>query len=198
MADILYTYKNNVYVNLTNHCSCNCTFCIRQHKNEVNGQNDMWHETEPTIIQVKNAIDAFDFDGYEELIYCGYGEPTCALEALIESAKYFREKHTQRIRVNTNGLGRLYYGRDILPELNQVVDAYSISLNAPTSERYKELVRPSFKNAFPAVLDFARDSKDAGKEVQFSVVNVISEEEIKQCSKLADKMGIHLKVREYV
>ena len=35
MADILYTYKNEVYVNLTNKCDCSCTFCIRSHKDGV-------------------------------------------------------------------------------------------------------------------------------------------------------------------
>ena len=29
MAQILYTYKDGVYANLTNKCNCRCTFCIR-------------------------------------------------------------------------------------------------------------------------------------------------------------------------
>lgn len=77
------------------------------------------------------------------------------------------------------------------------MDAYSISLNAPTKERYEELTRPSFDNAFSAMLDFARDCKEAGKDVQFSVVTVISEEEIESCRKIAEEMGIHLKVRAF-
>lgn len=197
MADILYTYKNGVYVNLTNRCSCNCTFCVRTHQDGVNGESVMWHDKEPDFDEVKKEIDAFDFTGYEELIYCGYGEPTCALETLLASARYFKQNHTQKIRVNTNGLGRLYHGRDILPELNEVVDGYSISLNAPNAGRYDELARPSFKNAFSELLNFARACKEAGKDVQFSVVTVISEEEIEQCRKISDEMGIRLKVREF-
>ncbi|MFZ2637162.1 MAG: radical SAM protein, partial [Agathobacter rectalis] len=32
MADIIYTYKNEVYANITNKCDCACTFCIRSQK----------------------------------------------------------------------------------------------------------------------------------------------------------------------
>lgn len=197
MADILYTYKNGVYVNLTNRCSCSCTFCVRNQQESVNGEESMWHEREPSLREVKKAMDAFDFAGFDELIYCGYGEPTCALEVLVESAKYFRKKHNQKIRINTNGIGRLYHGYDILPELNEVADAYSVSLNAPEEKRYNELARPAFPGAFQSMLSFAKDAKKAGKEVQFSVVTIISEEEIHRCQKLADELEIPLKVRRY-
>ena len=40
MADILYTYKNQVYVNLTNKCDCACTFCIRSHQDSVGDSAD--------------------------------------------------------------------------------------------------------------------------------------------------------------
>ena len=29
MADIVYTYGNSVYMNITNKCPCSCVFCIR-------------------------------------------------------------------------------------------------------------------------------------------------------------------------
>lgn len=48
-------------------------------------------------------MDAFDFAGYKELVFCGYGEPTCAIDNLVASAKYAKEKYGLSIRVNTNG-----------------------------------------------------------------------------------------------
>ena len=117
MADILYTYKNQVYVNLTNKCDCACTFCIRSHQDSVGDSADtLWHKTDPTLDEVIAALDAFDFTGYDELVYCGYGEPTCALDILIRSAEYAKEKYGVKIRVNTNGLANLYYGRDVIPD----------------------------------------------------------------------------------
>ena len=132
MADILYAYKDNVYVNLTNKCDCACRFCIRSHHDGVGDADTLWHKVDPTLEEIKAAMDAYDFTGKKELVYCGYGEPTCAMENLIESAKYAKEKYGLKIRLNTNGLGNLYHKRDIVPELAEVVDAVSVSLNAPT------------------------------------------------------------------
>lgn len=185
MGVILYTYKNGVYVNLTNRCSCNCVFCVRSEENSTLEEAQMWHKKEPTLEDVIAAMDEFEFNGYEELVYCGYGEPTCAYDVLIESARYFKTKHTQKIRVNTNGLGRVYNDKDILPELNKVVDAYSVSLNAANSKRYQEVARPMVQNGFSEMLEFALDCKKAGKDVQFSVVSYISDAEITECEKLA-------------
>lgn len=196
MADILYAYKDNIYVNLTNKCPGNCVFCVRNKKNGVGGA-DLVLERDPTIEELEEAVDAFDFTGCSELVFCGYGEPTCAVDNLVALAKNFRKNHNQKIRVNTNGLGRLYHGRDILPELCESVDAFSVSLNAPNAEKYNELVRPPYINTFDAVLDFAKDAKAAGKEVVFSVVTILSEEEIEQCRKLSDELDIPLRVRTY-
>ena len=138
MSDIIYTFKNNAYFNITNRCTCKCIFCIR---NE--------HE----------AIDAFDFTNYPEAVFCGYGEPTCAYDNLIAAAKYMKEKHSEvLLRVNTNGLGELFNKKPIAEEMAKYIDAVSISLNAPTAERYQEVTQPCFENAFPDMLAFAEKS----------------------------------------
>ena len=197
MANILYTYHNQVYANITNKCDCSCTFCIRSHKDAIGEAEEMWHKCEPSLEEIKKAMDEFDFTEYAELVYCGYGEPTCALETLIASAAYAKERYNLKIRLNTNGLGNLYHGRDILPELSEVTDSISISLNAPTKECYEAVTRPAFSGAFDAMLSFASAAKEKVGQVQFSVVDVISEEEIAAAQKLADEMGIPLRVRKY-
>lgn len=197
MADILYTYKNQVYANITNRCDCSCQFCIRSHKDTVGDAENLWLQSEPTLEEIKQAFDAFDFSGYDELVYCGYGEPTCALENLLASAAYAREKHHIKVRLNTNGLANLYHKRNIVPELATVVDSVSISLNAPTAEKYQEVTRPQFENAFPAMLEFASLAKEAFEHTQFSIVDVLPEDEIKACRKIADDRGIYLKIRKY-
>ena len=142
-------------------------------------------------------MDGFDFTGYQEIVYCGYGEPTCALENLIASAAYAKEKYNIKVRVNTNGLANLYHKRNVVPELAKVVVSVSISLNAPTPEKYQEVTRPQFENAFPALLEFAKLAKDAFSHTQLSIVDVLPEEEIKACQKLADDIGIYLRIRTY-
>ena len=197
MADILYTYKNQVYANITNRCDCNCQFCIRSHKDSVGEADNLWHKSEPTLEEIRQAMDAFDFKGYDELVYCGYGEPTCALDNLLASAAYAKEKQNIKIRLNTNGLANLYHKRNIIPELAKVIDSVSVSLNAPTAEKYQEVTRPQFENAFPARLEFAELAKGAFEHVQFSIVDVLPEEEIKECQRIADERGIYLKIRKF-
>lgn len=197
MADILYTYKNQVYANITNRCDCSCTFCVRSQKDSVGDSKTLWHETEPTLEEILKAVDAFDFTGYSELVYCGYGEPTCALDNLLASAAYIKEKYHLSIRLNTNGLGNLYHNRNIVPELAQVIDSVSISLNAPTAEKYQAVTRPQFENAYPALLEFASLAQKSFRHTQLSIVDVLPADEIAACQKIADNRGIFLKIRKY-
>lgn len=197
MADILYTYHNQIYANITNRCDCSCQFCIRTHKDSVGEADNLWHKTEPTLEEIKRAMDEFDFDGYEELVFCGYGEPTCALENLIASAAYAKEKYNIKIRLNTNGLANLYHKRNVVPELAKVIDSVSISLNAPTAEKYQEVTRPQFENAYFGMLEFASLAKEAFSHTQLSIVDVLPEEEIKECQRIADERGIYLKIRKF-
>lgn len=198
MADIIYTYNDQVYMNITNRCDCNCQFCIRSHRDQVGEADTLWFKKEPSLEEIKAAIDDFDFTNYEEVVYCGYGEPTCALENLITSAAYLKKKYGIKVRLNTNGLGNLYHKRNIIPELAPVIDSVSISLNAPTAEKYQEITRPQFENAFPALLEFAALANKTFSHTQLSIVDVLPKEEIDACQKLADEKGIYLKIREYI
>lgn len=197
MTDILYTYKNQVYANITNRCDCSCTFCIRTTKETVGEAQNMWFEKEPTLDDIKAAIDAFDFTGFDELVFCGYGEPTCALENLLATAKYVKEKYGLNIRLNTNGLCNLYHKRNIVPELAEVIDSISISLNAPTAEKYQAVTRPQFENAFFALLEFASLAQESIAHTQLSIVDVLPQDEIDACQKIADERGIYLKIRKF-
>lgn len=198
LKDILYTYKDNVYLNITNKCPCACTFCIRSQKNAIGSADNLWLEHNPDFDEVKNAIDNFDFTGYNEVIFCGYGEPTNAFDLLIKVAQYIRNKMNIKIRVNTNGLGSLINERDISEELCQNVDAVSISLNCSNEEEYNRVVRPKFGiKSYSAMLDFASRCKKYTDDVKLSVVDVIGEEEIAKCQKIADDLDIILRVRKF-
>ena len=197
MADILYTYQKQVYANITNRCDCNCVFCIRSHQDGVGEAENLWHEKDPSLEEIKKAIDEFNFTEYDELVYCGYGEPTCALENLIASAAYAKERYGIKVRLNTNGLANLYHGRNVVPELARVVDSVSISLNAPTAEKYQEVTRPVFEDGFSGMIAFATLAKDAFEHTQFTVVDVLSGEELDACQLLADEIGIHLRIRKF-
>ncbi len=198
MADILYTYHGNVYFNITNRCDCNCVFCVRKEKDALGSAEEMWHAADPSFAEIRSAVDAFDFSGHTEAVFCGYGEPTCAYDNLIATARYMKERHPQvRLRLNTNGLGERYNQKPIAAEMATCIDAVSISLNAPTAARYQEVTRPRYENAFADMLSFAKKAKELFQSVQFTVVSILSAEEIAASQKLADELGIPLRVRAY-
>ena len=196
--EILYVYKNKVYLNITNKCPCACTFCIRSQTDAIGNASNLWLNHNPSFEEVKAALDAFDFEGYDEVIFCGYGEPTNSFDVLVKTAKYIREKLNVKIRVNTNGLGSLINGRDISEELCSCVDAVSISLNCSNKEDYLRVVRPKFGiESYDEMLDFAVKCKKYLDDVQLSVVDVIGEEEVAKCQAIADRLGIRLRVRVF-
>lgn len=196
--EILYIYKNKVYLNITNKCPCACTFCIRSKKDAIGNASSLWLNHNPSFEEVKKAIDDFNFDGFDEVIFCGYGEPTNSFDVLVQTAKYLRQKFGIKIRVNTNGLGSLVNERDISKELCDNVDAVSISLNCSNKEDYLETVRPKFGiKSYDEMLDFAKKCKKHTDNVMLSVVDVIGKEEVEKCQKIADDLGIALRVRVY-
>lgn len=198
MAKILYTYKDGVYANLTNLCNCQCTFCVRFQHEGIGDAPTLWHKVNPTWEQVKAAVDAFDFTGYKELVFCGYGEPTCALDLMLQTARYVKKIHPElKLRVNTNGLGNLENKRDIVPELAQVLDAVSISLNAPDEADYNKVTRPTLPGAYNAMLDFARECKKAIPDTRMTVVDVLPPDQIEASRKVAESCGIKLRVRHF-
>ena len=196
--EILYVYKNKVYLNITNKCPCACTFCIRSKKDAIGNASNLWLDHNPSFEEVKVAVDSFNFDGYDEIIFCGYGEPTNSFDVLIKTAQYLRKKLNIKIRVNTNGLGRLINERDISEELCKNVDFISISLNCSNKEDYLKIVRPKFGiKSYDEMLDFAKKCKKYTDNVSLSVVDVIGEDEVEKCRKIADNLGITLRVRKY-
>lgn len=199
MADIIYTYEGSAYLNITNKCPCSCVFCIRSNGDGLGSAETLWHKKDPTLEEIKKEIDEFDFTPYDEVVFCGYGEPTQALDNLIESAKYLKEKHGLKIRVNSNGLSDLINGKKTAPMLEGVVDTISISLNAPDAESYQRVSRSKFgSDAFPAILKFAQDCKKYIPNVKFTAVDVITAEEIEKCKEISEKLGIPLRIRERI
>ncbi len=196
MADIIYTYKDSVYANITNKCNCRCTFCIRFMKEGVGDAKTLWHQENPSGEAVLEAIKTFDFTGFKELVFCGYGEPTCQLDILLAAADYAKREKGLKIRLNTNGQGSAENGRDIVPELSKVIDSVSVSLNAPSKEEYEEVTRPQLDNGFENMIEFTKRCREVIGDVRWSIVDVLPEEEKNRCIALSNKHDIPLRIRK--
>lgn len=196
---ILYKVYNNLYVNLTNACPCACTFCLRQTMDRIGESDSLWLDHEPTLEEIIADFDNFDVDSFDELVFCGFGEPTERIDVLLAVAKYFKEKWQKPIRINTNGLGCLIHNRDIAPELEGLIDTVSISLNTPNADRYHELVQSRFgEKSFDAMLAFAREcTKYVPHVVMTTVDTTLSKEEEAQCQAICDKLGVTYRIRPW-
>lgn len=194
VGKIAYPIRKSLYLNLTNRCTLECTFCPKKSNNfEVKGHN-LKLTKEPDVEDVFRAIG--DCGGYEEVVFCGFGEPTLRLEILKIVAKNIKDKGG-RVRLDTDGLATLVHGRDVLPELEGLVDAISVSLNASDPETYRKLCPSMYgKDAFFAMLSFLEKAKDYIPDVSATVVELPGMD-IKACKKLASDMGVEFRVRRY-
>lgn len=196
---VFYKFEGKMYVNITNGCPCDCVFCIRKNGDSIEDSDSLWLEHEPSFEEITAGFERFDKTGITEAVFCGYGEPTVSAEMLIRTAEYIKEHSDMSVRVNTNGLVRLIHKNFDISRFKSVIDSFSISLNAPNAKRYSEVTRPSFgERAFDEMLSFAADVKAMGIKTAFTVVDIITPEEIRECEKLAESMGIPLRVRACV
>lgn len=199
MADIIYKYYGGVYLNITNKCPCNCAFCIRSKGDAVGDAKEMWFDTEPTIEEIKKAIDDYDFSDVDKAVFCGYGEPTCALDNMIEAADYIRTVNPNiKLRVNTNGLSDLINVKPTAELICRHFDSVSVSLNEPDSEKYDKITRNPYNGkAFDAMLQFTKDCVAYCDDVRMTVVDVISPEDIEKSRKVCESTGAKFRVRSY-
>lgn len=196
---ILYEYHNNLYINLTNRCSSACIFCLRQTREEMDNSGSLWLDHEPSYEEVIEEFKKFDVEKYNEIIFCGFGEPTERIDVLLQVAKYIKDNFHKNIRLNTNGQGNLINNRDIVPELKGLIDCISISLNNPDPEKYQEIVRSIFGvKSFEAMLEFAKEAKNYVPKVILSTVDTtITKEEEEKCQKICDEIGVTYRIREF-
>ena len=193
MDTYVYRIGNNLYVNLTNRCSNRCTFCVRNGKQTFEGYSLWLKDGEPGAEQVIASIG--DPKKYDEIVFCGFGEPTYRLDVMLKVCDWVHERGG-KTRLNTNGHGSIINERDIAPELVGKLDGINISLNAPDAKRYDKLCKPLYPDmAFDSMLFFAEACRSNSLNCWFSVVDCIGEAEVEECRKVAERVGVPLRVR---
>ncbi len=198
---ILYQVRQSLYVNLTNRCPCACTFCLRNQGEGVYGSDSLWLEQEPTVEEVLAAFANYDLSAFKEVVFCGYGEPTERLEALLTIARALKSQlPTLKLRVNTNGLSDLINKRPTAAEFQGVIDTLSISLNTDDPAEYQALCRPVFgAAAYPALLKFAQEAARCVPAVVMTIVGepITTPEKQARCRALCEQLGVTLRIRPY-
>lgn len=156
---ITYQVKNGIYVNMTNRCPCSCTFCLRANGDGVYGlRQPLAFERAFGRGGLRKAWDRWNLADYDEVVFCGYGEPTERLDDLLQVAAYVREHSNIKIRINTNGLSDLIWAEPTAHKLKGRIDTVSVSLNTDDPEEYLKIVRPKFgEKSYEAMKKFTSD-----------------------------------------
>lgn len=200
--DYAYTFgdPSTLYLNVTNRCTNSCCFCVRRYGGGLGSSQQLWGGPEPDLASLVDAVEEHgDVSDFEEIVWCGFGEPTFKLDLICEASAFLRQGGA-KVRLNTNGHACLIHDRDVLHDLGRAVDVVSVSLNAPTRERYVDICNPGPNGAsrreqalmWEAMIDFLTRSSGWFGEVHATVVaHVLDDDEIDACEALATRLGCH-------
>lgn len=196
---ITYSYGDNLYVNTTNKCDMNCTFCLRNDGDGVGTGSNLWLEREPTRQEILEDILARDLSQFRQIVFCGYGEPTYRIGDILPVCDALKAAGcTNPIRMDTNGHGDLINKKHIAPLLKGRLDVVSVSLNDATAEEYTRRCRPGFgEGSYQAMLDFTRECVAYVPTVMMTVVDNMPAGEIEECRKICESLGAAFRVRAY-
>jgi TatD DNase family protein len=191
-----YTYriKNSLYINITNRCNADCFFCTHKSDAIIDGYNlKMAKGDEPPAEKYIEEIG--NPSNYDEIVFCGYGEPTIRWDVVKKIARYVKN-NGGKTRLDTNGHGSFINKRDITPEMKGLIDVVSVSINTHDPRKYAEIMRVE-KRMFNEVIDFAKKSKMYVEKVVMSVVSIDNIEIEKTRQIVEEKIGAEFRVREY-
>jgi GTP 3',8-cyclase len=194
MNTICYEAHKNLYINLTNRCSGDCIFCIRNFADGVYGY-DLRLSKEPSIDEVTEVLEEKNLSEYKEIVFAGLGEPTLRFEVVLAVAQWLKNRHL-KVRLDTNGhVALINPNKNVILELKKVgIDFISVSLNAECEEKYNKLCRPIHKNSYRAVLNFIKEARMAGICIRVTVVDLLKID-IDNCKKIAEKLDSEFHVR---
>ena len=191
-----FTYKigNSLYINITNRCDSHCSFCRRKSDPVLKGYNlGMERSEEPDAeVYIKEIGDPAE---HEEIIFCGYGEPTIRWDVVKQISRYVKDKggHT---RLNTNGHGSHINKRNIAPEFKGLIDVVSISLNSFNAKQYAELMGIE-TGMFNEMVSFAKNVKSYVEKVIMTIVSVDEVDIAKARKTVEEKIGAEFRARPY-
>lgn len=189
---ISYRIENSLYLSITDRCTLDCAFCPKTLGSyEVKGY-DLSMDHRPDVAEIIQAVG--DPRLYQEVVFCGYGEPTLRLKVLLEVAKWIKG-HGGRVRINTDGLANLVHKEDVLPLMGACVDALSVSLNAQDEMTYERHCRPNLPGSYQAMLEFLRRAPAYVPDVTATAIQGLKGVDIGACEQLARQLGVKFRRR---
>ncbi len=190
---IAYPIHGNCYLNITSECTLRCGFCPKYNRSWEVQSYDLRLHREPTVDEVLEALG--DPTAYREVVFCGLGEPTVRYDEVLAIARAIKQAGGT-VRINTDGLASLRQGRDVTPELAEVVDKLSISMNAQDEAVYIRHTRPRLEGAYAAMLDFAHRAQQQGIETTLTAIAGLEGVDVAACEAIAAEFGVRFRRRD--
>jgi TatD DNase family protein len=191
-AEIAYKIRESLYLNITNRCTNKCSFCIKFRSDFVKGHR-LRLRHEPSEEEIRDEIG--NPEDYKEVVFCGYGEPLQRLDVVKNISRWIKSRGG-KVRVNTNGHANLIHKKNILPELQGIVDSMSVSLDAHDEETYNNICKPLFENAYAEVIQFIKKASEFIPDVQITVVD-LEGVDVGKCRKIAVELGVKFRIRKF-
>lgn len=193
VAPLVYDIGERRYINIGKACTLRCTFCPKQQGSWQVHEYNLKLRKSPGAEEIITALG--DVSRVEEVVFCGFSEPTLRLKILLEVAHWIKS-HGGLVRVNTDGLGNLVHKRNILPALAACVDALSISLNAQDAALYQQLCVPQLPDAYQSLREFIVLAPHYIKQVTVTAINGLPGVDINACERIAVEAGASFRRRE--
>lgn len=187
-----YPIGDRLYLNITDRCTLRCRFCPKHRQGPQVHQYDLSLDRPPVVADILAAVG--DPTGYDEVVFCGFGEPTLRLRPLLQVAGFVRSRGV-RVRVNTDGLANRVHKRNVLPQLAECVDALSISMNAQCEAVYNRHCDPAMPGSFEAMLEFLSLAPQYIADVTASAIDGLEGVDIDACRLLAEQRGANFRRR---
>lgn len=192
-ATIAYALRGNCYLNVTSRCTLRCGFCPKFNNSWVVGGANLRLPGELSLDQVLAAVGEPRI--YREVVFCGLGEPTLRLYDVLDIAAELHQRGARRVRIDTDGLANRVYGRDVTPDLEGLIDALSISLNAQNEKIYDRHCRPTLPRAYAAMLEFADRARDFVPDITLTAIDGLEGVDMAACEDVARRLGVKFRRR---
>ncbi|HEC05948.1 MAG TPA: radical SAM protein [Thiolapillus brandeum] len=194
MTELAYPIRNSLYLNITDRCTLECQFCPKHtdqgpRVHEFDLSLDHRPEVDEIIAAIGNPAD------YDEVVFCGFGEPTLRFKVLMEIARWVKA-HGGKVRINTDGLANLVNKRDVLPEMQGVVDSLSVSMNAQNPDVYERHCHPALPGSWEAMLSFLEEAPKYIPNVTATAIDGLEGVDIQACEQLAKQRGVAFRRRQ--
>ncbi len=189
---IAFTVGDDCYLNITNRCTLHCDHCPKHQGDWQCHGHDLQLYREPTVSEILVAVGNPLLWNY--VVFSGFGEPTLRLYDMLEVSRWVHGMGG-KVRLETDGLASVFFGRDITPDLEGNIDTLVIAIKAQDSDTYEKICKPGINRAHDAVIEFIRRTREFVPNIILTAMANTDGVDLAACRRLAQELGVNFASR---